>query len=421
MSHVTAQSDAATRSNQLDAFDDSKVLHQKAVEKVIAKVDAAAAELGAEAEPSEALGKLTDKAVELSFATGVFDVYLPKELGGMGLYPGEALPIMERVAYIDGSIGWVNTIFAAGGLMVSFLPDQVSDALLSGDEKVCFGAVSNGMGMAEQTDEGWKISGSYRYASGIKHAQFVFMPAIKVIDGAAVPPPAGLGFFLVPTSEVKLGDGWDVIGLRATGSVDVSVENVVLPKENELNTLGLPSKGGRATSGGMMVLLPIMHLGFAMGASQRILDELKNNSNRKPPVPNATSLAESDVFRVEYARKYMEAKASNAAVKEVMEDIDDTLRAGNKLSTRQISLLKAVTIHSHEVLRDIANWAFQRGGGTALREGALQRTIRDALAGCQHFIASDTHYKSVGFDLLGAPDGYGWINPVEFGPLPDQH
>ncbi len=404
--------------SQPDSFIEEIETNQKIVNDIIKKIEAIADDLEAEAVPSEELGKLTDKAVELMFSSGIVDTYLPKKLGGMGLYPGEAIPILERVSYIDGSIGWVNTIFSSAGLLVNYLSDEILNEFSSQDEVVMFGAVSNGKGTAELTEDGWKISGNYRYASGIKHAQYVFTPAMKIIDGKPVPPPQGMGYFLVPTSEIELQGGWDTIGLRATGSVDFSVKDCVVPKDYELNVFAPPKTGNRAIAGGLVLNIPIMHLGFALGITKRILDEIKVFSNRKPPVPNVSSLAEKETFRIEYSQKYMAMKSARALVKEVMDDIDNTLRKGEQISTRQKSMVHAISIHSHEVARDVANFAFKRAGGTSLRKGVLQRLIRDAIAGCQHFIVNDSHYNNIGFDLLGAPDNYGWTGVFQFGPLP---
>ena len=40
--------------------------------------------------------------------------------------------------------------------------------------------------------------------------------------------------FIVPMSQVKLLGNWDVIGLRATGSVDYALENVFVPRESRI-------------------------------------------------------------------------------------------------------------------------------------------------------------------------------------------
>lgn len=400
------------------AVADDKRENAAAVAKALEDIAHIAQELEVEAPLSEGLGKLTDRAVELLFSNGIHNLYAPKELGGLGLYPGEALPVLKRIAYIDGSIGWVSTIFAAGGLLINYLAPEVSDSILASDDNICFGAVSNGQATAELGPDGWKISGNYRYGSGVKHANYVFMPAMKIVNGEPLPMPQGMGFFLVPASALALAQGWDVLGLKATGSVDFSVKNLQLPHNHETHVMAPPARGGRAASGGLTVLIPIMHLGFALGIVERLLDEMKAVAGKKPPMPGAPSMGETDYFRTEFARKYAEAKSAEAWVTQVMADIDETLRQGRGMTTRQHTLLRAVNIHAHEVARDIANWAFKRSGGVALRDGTLQRTIRDALAGCQHFIASDTHYVNVGFDLIGAPEDFTWLGLFAFGPAP---
>ncbi len=392
--------------------------HQKIVDDILAKVEEISGALEEEAAPSEELGKLTDKAVDLLFSTGMPQAYIPKELGGKGLFPGEAQSFLSRVAYYDGSLAWVNTIFACAGLMVSYLPEDVSEELFSGGKRISFSAVSNGQGTAVKTDDGWVVSGRYRYASAIKHATHVFMPAMKIIDGNPVPPPFGMGFFLIPIEAVTDRGNWDTIGLQATGSVDIEVKDHLIPLTHEVDVMSPPKRGGRAVSGGMNVLIPTMHLGFAIGTAERLLDEMKTVGNKKPPVPGAKSIGEKDPFRIEYAQHAMKAAAARALVDDVMESVDNTLRKGEQLSTRQSTMLRAVNIHAHDVTRDIAEWAFQRGGGDALREGRLQRIIRDTLAGCQHFFANDQNYVNVGFELMGAPDDHMWLGLFDFGPMP---
>lgn len=385
-------------------------------QEILDRIEDIAAELEAEAAPTEAQAKLTDRAVELLVSAGVTKVFLPEELGGMGMYPGEAMPVLDRVSYVDGSIGWVNTIFAAAGHMIGYVSEDSARRLFESGQPL-FGAVSNGAGTAEAVDGGWKVSGSFRYASGSKHADYMFCPAQKIVDGQPLPPPAGAGMFLIPTAQITFGEGWDTIGLRGTGSVDFSFEDVLVPVDHELNFFGPPALGGRAAAGGMFLLIVLMHLGFATGITRRILDEIKEFANRPATRPGAKRVAEGERFRVEYAQKYLAARAAKASVDLALADIDATLRAGERVSRRQTTILMGSSIHAHDVARDVAQWAFRRGGGVALRSGTLQRAIRDALAGCQHFIVDDSHLIDIGFDLLGAPDNYMWLG-LDLVPVP---
>lgn len=384
------------------------------VKDTLKRLEDVAAELQAEAAATEEDQKLTDRAVELLIDAGVTRVFLPRELGGMGLYPGEALPILERVAQIDGSIGWVNTIFAAGGHMIDYLEYDPAKEIIDSGEPL-FSAVSNGGATAVAVEGGWELTGAYRYASGIKHARFVFTPAQKIVDGEPVVGPPAM--FAIPTSEIHLGEGWDTIGLRGTGSVDFTFTDVFVPAEREAVVLGSPILGGNEALGGAGLLIPLMHLGFATGITRRLLDEVAANANRASSRPGAKAQAANDRFRIEYAQHVLKAKAAHALVTEVLADVDETLRDGCGLSREQTSMVMGANIHAHDVAREVAEWAYRRGGGVSLRAGDFQRTIRDALAGVQHFIVDDSHLIGVGWDLLGAPANYIWMGPM-FGPIP---
>ncbi len=384
------------------------------VAAIMRKLESVADDLKAEAAETEETQKLTDRAIELLLETGVTRVFLPKELGGLGLFPGEALPILDRVAQIDGSIGWVNTIFAAGGHMIDYLEYDPARAIIDSGEPL-FGAVSNGAATAVAVEGGWKLTGSYRYASGSKHTRFIFTPARKIVNGEPVEGPPAM--FAVPTSEIAYGGGWDTIGLRGTGSVDFTFTDVFVPAAHEAVVLGAPILGGDEALGGVGLLIPLMHLGFATGITRRILDDAASNASRPPSRPGARRQADSDRFRTEYAQQEMKAQAARALVTEVLADIDDTLREGCGLSRTQTSMLMGANIHAHDVAREIAEWAYRRGGGITLRAGDTQRAIRDALAGVQHFIVDDSHMVNVGWDLLGAPANYIWMGPT-FGPIP---
>lgn len=384
------------------------------VAQIMRKLEEIAPALQAEAAATEEGQKLTERAIELLVDAGVTRVFLPKELGGMGLFPGEALPILDRVAQIDGSIGWVNTIFAAGGHMIDYLEYEPARAIIDSGEPL-FGAVSNGAASAVAVDGGWKLTGSYRYASGSKHARFIFAPAQKIVDDEPVGGPPAM--FAIPTSEIKYGGGWDTIGLRGTGSVDFTFTDVFVPADHEAVVLGSPILGGDEALGGVGLLIPLMHLGFATGITRRILDDAAANANRPPSRPGARRQADSDKFRMEYAQQEMIARAAKALVAEVLKDIDDTLRDGCGLSRSQTSALMGANIHAHDVARSVAEWAYRRGGGITLRAGDAQRAIRDALAGVQHFIVDDSHMVNVGWEMLGAPGNYIWMGPT-FGPIP---
>jgi 3-hydroxy-9,10-secoandrosta-1,3,5(10)-triene-9,17-dione monooxygenase len=84
-------------------------------------------------------------------------------------------------------------------------------------------------GKAVPVEGGYRISGSWGYASGVVHANWFMAAAFVAPDanGAAPPPIA----FVVPLDLVKVLDDWraDAFSLEATGSNTVVIEDVFVP------------------------------------------------------------------------------------------------------------------------------------------------------------------------------------------------
>jgi 3-hydroxy-9,10-secoandrosta-1,3,5(10)-triene-9,17-dione monooxygenase len=84
------------------------------------------------------------------------------------------------------------------------------------------------VGKVTRVDGGFKLSGRWGFSSGSKHCDWVFL-------GAMIPPlkegdAPDMRTFLLPRKDYQIIDNWDVMGLRATGSHDVVVEDAFVPE-----------------------------------------------------------------------------------------------------------------------------------------------------------------------------------------------
>ncbi|MCP2256146.1 Acyl-CoA dehydrogenase [Prauserella aidingensis] len=377
-------------------------------DRLLAAVEEIATEAEAEAEACEADGKLTDRALDLLRSTGIGWGLVSAELGGLDMYPGDVFPVLERIARIDGSIGWIATIVASSGPLLAYLDPAVAKSLLA-DGLPIFAASGAPSGRAVAVKGGYRFSGSYSYSSGGLHADWVFCGGV-IYDGDEPVSDPSLSF-LVPSSAAKHSGNWDTLGLRGTGSVDFTVTDEFVPTERVINMFGQPASGGAAAGGGAFLLIHLMHLGFAAGITRRLLDELARHAQRPSTRPGATSLADNPAFRTEYAEHELAARSARALITETLAGIDVTLARGDRPSRRQISLLYGANVHIHDTARKIASWVFTKGGGTALRAGTLQRLVRDAYSGGQHFLVDHSHLTDIGHELLGAPPEMQWAGP----------
>src|SRR3546814_15156000 len=88
----------------------------------------------------------------------------------------------------------------------------------------------NPPGTAIPVEGGYRVTGKWHYASGIRHADWGQW-GIKIVhaDGTVVPG----NFCYIPAAELTLEDSWYVTGLRGAGSDTSVVEGVFVPENRQ--------------------------------------------------------------------------------------------------------------------------------------------------------------------------------------------
>ena len=83
-------------------------------------------------------------------------------------------------------------------------------------------------GTVERVDGGYRLSGRWSFSSGCDFCQWAVLGGIVPPAEAGQPPDARV--FLVPRSDYAIDDNWHVMGLCATGSKDLVVEDAFVPE-----------------------------------------------------------------------------------------------------------------------------------------------------------------------------------------------
>src|SRR5215217_4022902 len=194
---------------------------------VVARARALHALVDEQAAASEDLGQLTPDIDEALHEQGLYGIWVPKSLGGLELDPITSLEVLEAVSYAQPSAGWV--LMAAGlsvGAGAAYLGDQaIKDIFTDVERWPIIAGQGTRPGTAKPVDGGYEISGSWSFASGIKHSQYIHTAV--VVEGTGE-----FRICVLPIDQpgVTLIDNWDVLGLKATGSIDYTIENVFVPE-----------------------------------------------------------------------------------------------------------------------------------------------------------------------------------------------
>jgi alkylation response protein AidB-like acyl-CoA dehydrogenase len=368
-----------------------------------ARATAVASVADAHADAADRDGRLSAPVVEALHGEGLFGMWVPRSVrGGIELDPVSSLQVIENLAYGDPSTAWVFMAAAlATGTGAAYLGDAAVDELFAGDRLPVIAGQGTRPGTAVPHDGGFLLSGSWSFASGIKHASHIH--TLGVIEGTGEPR-----IFVLPVGEATLIDNWDVLGLRGTGSIDYRIDGAVVPEAyTHFAVTDVPKRGGPLFTLGIIGFASMCHSGWACGIGRRLLDELTKKVHGG--VGRTGGLANSESFLEQYAKAEATYRSARALVYETWGDITSTLDAGGRLSVRQQTLMRLAMAHVNWSSHEVAQFVYTAAGTMALRSGTIQRLFRDMHAGTQHVTCAPPVFRSTGRELAGLASGKKWL------------
>jgi len=355
------------------------------------------------AEAGDRDGRLAAPVVEAFHREGVLGMWVPRTLkGGLELGPLASMDILEQVSNADPSAGWVLMAASlATGTGGAYLGDEAVAQLFGQDRLPVIAGQGTRPGTATPVSGGFRLTGSWSFASGIKHGSHIHTLAV-------VPDTGDARIFVLPVEQATLIDNWDVLGLRATGSIDYRIDDVFVPDAfTHPATTEKPLRGGHLYSLGIIGLALLCHSAWAAGIGRRILDELA--AKVQAGVGRTGTLASSEAFHEQYAKAEGKYRAARAFVRETWGDVNASLDAGTPLTVRQNTLLRLALANITWACHDVSEFAYTAAGTIALRSGPMQRLFRDMHAGTQHITSAPPVIRNTGRELAGLATGKKWL------------
>jgi indole-3-acetate monooxygenase len=364
--------------------------------------------LAARVEADEANGTLTAETVALLEDAGMFRLKLPRELGGHEADPATQILVLEELARANMAAAWC-TMVGATSLAQSgaFLPEDGIAEVFPGGHVPRGATVAMPTGKAEPVPGGYRLTGRWSFASGVRHSDWIVTAAPVQKDGKRE-----MRRFVLPTGEAELRDNWHVVGLKGTGSCDFSVDDLFVPDARTWDNLRDQAKrGGPLYRIGMPGFVANEHAGVALGLARSALDRFieKEASRTRSYVPGGSSIAGRGVIQDALGRMELKLRAARLLAIDTNEAAWKTLEAGGDLSVQQQCELRAAATYATEVAVAIISAVFRHSGGSAIYEqNALQQMLRDINVAAQHRMVSEAAYENLGQALVGLPD----VNPM---------
>ncbi|MEJ2870718.1 acyl-CoA dehydrogenase family protein [Actinomycetospora sp. OC33-EN08] len=376
-------------------------LHVGDDSEILARLEALDPLLRDEADAVETAGRLTPRVVDALEGAGAFDIGMPAELGGPEFTPRQVIRAIETLARADASTGWVvMTLQMVAGTTVAYLGADTVEGMV-GSHRVLAAGQGTRPGRARAVDGGYRVSGSWQFASGVLHCSHVHTAAVVEATGEAL-------VFTLPREEATLVENWDVMGLRGTGSIDYHLDDVFVPAERAyVATTTEPLVGGAVYRCGLANMAGICHAGWALGVGRRLLDEMSALAVAKSGTYKAG--VDTAEFHAAYARAEATLRAARAWTMEVWADNEATLATGSALTTDQETLTRLALATTTEAALEVGQTVYRWAGTAALRSGPLNRVFRDLHGGTQHVTSAPAVVQGTGKRLAGLAPDARWV------------
>lgn len=165
----------------------------------------------------------------------LWNIWIPKSYGGLEMSFSEGLNKLRFLSEIDGSLGWTITLCSGANFFFGNLRSDVANAIfINPKNPVCFGGSGGIFGTAEKKDNGYIISGTWKYATGAPYLTHFTLNA-KILDaGKEVLDENGaclIRSFVISKDNVEIIKDWNSMGLKATATHSFKVKNKWVPEK----------------------------------------------------------------------------------------------------------------------------------------------------------------------------------------------
>jgi indole-3-acetate monooxygenase len=342
---------------------------------------------------------------------GLFRMLLPRSLGGAELNPPTYVQVMEEVAKADASTAWVLGQTNGCSMVAAYLAPGVAKKIF-GPSRGVLAWGSGPQGNAVRVDGGYRLTGSWSYASGMHEATWLGAH-VFVVEADGTPRRHADGTpiirtLLFPKAEATITDVWNVMGLRGTGSDTYAVDDLFVPDDHsaardeaaerrERGPLYCFSSGNLYASGFACV---------SLGVARALLDAYVALAGAKTAHRAKKPLRDSPVTQAQVALADARLRAARSHLLATLSEVEHDARTEGEVTLEQRVRIRQAASYASREGREVGTEVFHAAGAQAIfTSGPWERRLRDLHTVSQQLQGRDDHFEAVGRFLLGlAPD-----------------
>jgi indole-3-acetate monooxygenase len=351
-------------------------------------------------------GRIPPPLVDALYDAGVFKAMLPREVGGLEVEPVEWLQMIEELARINASVGWMA--FIQSGVGLTFLdPERFERFTKRGGGRLILAMNLGRMaGKAVKVEGGYRISGRWPFASGCPFATWLGgLSTVCDEDGSPIADANGQPQRLLaiwPADQARIIDTWDGLGLRGTGSGDFEISGLFVPQEQVNPGFYAAPVYDRALFR-IKEMPEVGHGAHALGVASAALESFVDAVNTKP-LPGSTrhmAMGHMQAHQIAFARADVSIRAARALLHETVRAAYEDAKANPELALELRVRLREANIFAVRAAKEAVSIIFEMAGSSAVYRGRpIEQAFRDINTAANHTNYVESAYTAIGSYFL---------------------
>ena len=343
---------------------------------------------------------------------GLLRMCTPRSLGGLEADPLTRALVIEEISGHDSAAGWTLANPLDWAYLCARLPDQGAEEIYGRGANVVIAAQFGRPMQATPVEGGYRITGRAPFVSNCHDANWIATTAAVMAgdqsraDGES---EAVMAYLLRESCQVI--DTWHVMGMRGTGSNDIAVTDVFVPRARTFPFVPEFIPGSHYQ--GPLYRFPLIGVvasnlpPLVLAVARRAIEEVSALAQGKVPVTANTLLRERSSAQAKLAQAEAVLRAGRALLYDTLSDTWQATLAGKTFSlTQKADVLLAMTYAVSSAVKAVELMYSVAGTSGIYTRNPLERYFRDVQVLRHHAFGAETRYETVGQVYLGLPPDF---------------
>ena len=336
---------------------------------------------------AEQLRCLPDETFADFQQAGLFRALQPKRYGGYELDPDIFYQAVIEVGTVCGSSAWILGVIGVHNWHLAIFPPQAQEDVWGKNPSAQLSTSLAPTGTVERIDSGYRLSGRWSFSSGCDFCHWAVLGGILPPAETGQPPDARV--FLVPRSDYKILDNWHVIGLCATGSKDLIVNEALVPEyrtHTYQDAFHLRHPGAEVNDAPLYrlpfgLIFPYGITAPAIGAALGALDAFREQTCRRINVRDQSRVIEDSFVQYRLAEAAAEIGAARDRMLGNFAEMMRLVRAGEEIPLTARARYRWDSGKAIDWCVKAVDRLFEASGGRGIfLDNPIQRAWRDVHA-----------------------------------------